>query len=175
MEIEKKYFLDTNKELNLYNYDKQLDIEQWYLAEDKDIRLRQEIKEVDVSYYLTFKSDDYVEREELTLQLEPVQARTLLKMGFVSKIEKTRAIWYFEGFEFVIDQIGNIVLVEIEINSDKEDLSIFTTEFVSKMLSSILEEDFDLYDVTFEKDFKNKNIHKYSKDELLNIVKGDVK
>lgn len=123
MEIERKYLIPKLPE-NLFSYNFH-EIEQGYLSTDPVIRVRKE----DDSYYLTYKSQGLMVREEYNLPLTKESYEHLVLKADGNIISKKRYLLPIENslvieLDVFHDVFSGLVIAEVEF-SDKASADAF--------------------------------------------------
>ncbi len=151
MEIERKYTIRTLPQ-NLEQYPCHL-IEQAYLNTNPVVRIRKE----DDTYYLTYKGNGMMAREEYNLPLNEASYYHLLEKADGTVITKKRYVLPLS--DFCPDNRDNL-FIELDIFEGKlAPLIIAEIEFPTKeMAESFTPPDIFLEDVTFNPKYHNSNL-----------------
>lgn len=158
MEIERKFTI-KNKPDDLDKYPFHL-IEQAYLNTDPVVRIRKE----DDQYYLTYKGEGLMVREEYNLPLNEVSYYHLRSKADGNIISKKRYLIPVENPTFVSDYKISAdpinLTVELDIfDKPFENLIIAEIEFPDKeMAEAFLAPDWFLEDVTNDPAYHNSNL-----------------
>lgn len=119
MEIEKKYLLKTLPDFGNYSFRR---IEQAYLCTRPVVRVRQE----DEQFYMTYKGDGMMEREEYNLPLTKEAYEHLREKADGNVISKTRYLIPLnkEGLVAEVDvfepPFAPLVMAEVEFESKEQ-------------------------------------------------------
>ena len=161
-EIERKYLIKKEITKDLLNNDdfylsEYIIVEQSYLSIDPEIRIMKKFyPNIDkAKYYLTYKSDGKMSREELECQIFDNDYVFLKnKLTKTSSIYKEVAIFskYDEvmGLDYEISNVnfGDIYIMEIEFASEIEAKAFKIPEIINEYI---------IKEVTYDDDFKMKN------------------
>ena len=156
MEIERKYTIkQLPANLEGYNFHQ---ITQGYLNTQPVMRIRQE----DEHYYMTYKGDGMLSREEYNLPLNKESFYHLLPKCDGNIIKKKRVLIPLETPSFKDDFIfeENSLTIELDIfEKPFENLIIAEVEFPSlEAANNFIPPDWFLEDVTFDKRYHNSNM-----------------
>lgn len=119
MEIEKKYLLKELPDLKAYEYHK---IEQAYLCTDPVVRVRRE----DENYYMTYKGQGMLAREEYNLPLnaesyahlkEKADGNVISKTRYLVPLEKDHLVAEVDVFE---TPFTPLIMAEVEFESEEQ-------------------------------------------------------
>ena len=144
-EIERKFLIKELPE-NLESY-QSLEIEQGYLCTKPTIRVRKSNDE----YYMTYKGNGLLSREEYNLPLTKEAYESLVKKSEGNIISKTRYVIPIEGSHLKIEldvfkaPFDGLILAEVEFDSTRE-------------ADSFVMPDWFLKDVTGEREYYNSNM-----------------
>lgn len=157
MEIERKFTLKKLPE-NLETYPCHI-IEQAYLNTEPVIRIRQQ----DDSYYLTYKGNGLMAREEYNLPLDKPSYQHLLQKADGNVISKRRYVIPLENPQFTDDFISfstPALVIELDIFEPPfAPLIMAEVEFPSEeMANAFLPPDWFDEDVTMNPEYHNSNM-----------------
>lgn len=157
MEIERKFTLKKLPE-NLETYPCHI-IEQAYLNTEPVIRIRQQ----DNSYYLTYKGNGLMAREEYNLPLDKPSYQHLLQKADGNVISKKRYVIPLENPQFTDDFISFStpeLVIELDIFEPPfAPLIMAEVEFPSEeMANAFLPPDWFDEDVTMNPEYHNSNM-----------------
>lgn len=157
MEIERKFTLKKLPE-NLETYPCHI-IEQAYLNTEPVIRIRQQ----DDSYYLTYKGNGLMAREEYNLPLDKPSYQHLLQKADGNVISKRRYVIPLENPQFTDDFISFStpeLVIELDIFEPPfAPLIMAEVEFPSEeMANAFLPPDWFDEDVTMNPEYHNSNM-----------------
>ncbi|MCR4651393.1 MAG: CYTH domain-containing protein [Lachnospiraceae bacterium] len=117
MEIERKYLVEKLPELGGYKSHK---IEQAYLNTSPVVRIRMQ----DNEYYLTYKGEGLMAREEYNLPLNKQSFHHLIKKADGRTIKKTRYLIPYEKYTIELDVFEGdhapLILAEVEFSTIDE-------------------------------------------------------
>ena len=128
MEIEKKYLLKELPDLKSYEYHK---IEQAYLCTDPVVRVRRE----DEKYYMTYKGQGMLVREEYNLPLNAKIYAHLKEKADGNVISKTRYLIPLEQENLVAEvdvfeaPFAPLIMAEVEFESEEQANAFETPEW----------------------------------------------
>lgn len=119
MEIEKKYLLKELPDLQTYKFHK---IEQAYLCTDPVVRVRRE----DENYYMTYKGQGMLAREEYNLSLNAAAYGHLKEKADGNVISKTRYLIPL-GMDDLVAEVdvfeepfAPLIMAEVEFESEEQ-------------------------------------------------------
>lgn len=145
MEIERK-FLVTKPIDNYKAYDCR-EIEQAYLSVSPEVRVRKDNDD----YYLSYKSDGTLTREEYNLPLtkesyehllEKADGHVITKKRYMIPIDGTKLFIEFDVFEGIYT---GLMLAEVEFNSETSAVAFVPPNWFGR-------------EVTYDLTYKNKNL-----------------
>ena len=117
MEIERKFLPKTLPEIHSFPCHR---IEQAYLCTNPVVRIRQE----DENYYLTYKANGFLAREEYNLPLTKESYKHLLKKADGNIITKKRILIPYESYTIELDLFegcfSGLMIAEVEFDSTEQ-------------------------------------------------------